>query len=121
MNQHKVRRHDPHAIRLRLRDEMVSIGARRALINRDVGHREEALAADFAEQAIELENAETLYALDDQLQMEAHEIQAALMRLDQGSYGTCEACGTQIDERRLAALPATRFCVRCANEAEKKS
>jgi hypothetical protein len=31
---------------------------------------------------------------------------------EDGTYGQCEACGGPIDEGRLAALPATRYCVR---------
>jgi len=119
MNARKKQPNDPHAIRIRLREQMVDISERRARIDHQIGHREEALAADFSEQAIELENSETMYALDDQLRNEAREIQAALARLDLGTYGLCEACGAGIDERRLAALPAIRFCVRCATKAER--
>lgn len=42
------------------------------------------------------------------------EIDAALARAAQGAYGTCEVCGGPIGEERLAALPATRRCIRCA-------
>ncbi len=38
---------------------------------------------------------------------------AALRRVDEGSYGLCLDCGEPIDERRLAALPATPFCTAC--------
>jgi RNA polymerase-binding transcription factor DksA len=38
----------------------------------------------------------------------------ALTRLDAGSYGVCEACGTPIPPERLAARPGARTCVRCA-------
>ncbi len=40
--------------------------------------------------------------------------QAALRRLEQGTFGTCEICGHAIAKDRLAALPQTRFCIRCA-------
>jgi hypothetical protein len=33
--------------------------------------------------------------------------------VDAGTYGTCETCGAPIPEGRLAAVPATRFCVGC--------
>jgi RNA polymerase-binding transcription factor DksA len=42
------------------------------------------------------------------------EIDAALARLDDGSYGTCARCGRPIGQERLAARPATTTCVRCA-------
>jgi RNA polymerase-binding protein DksA len=42
------------------------------------------------------------------------EIDAALARLDEGSYGACERCGLPIGDDRLAARPAATTCVRCA-------
>lgn len=39
------------------------------------------------------------------------EVEGALARLDDGSYGTCEVCGKAISDARLDALPATRFCI----------
>jgi RNA polymerase-binding transcription factor DksA len=42
------------------------------------------------------------------------EVDAALRRLDEGSYGRCERCGRDIPAERLDALPATRTCVACA-------
>ena len=42
---------------------------------------------------------------------ELEEVTAALQRIDDGGYGTCEVCHQPIPEERLAALPATRYCV----------
>ena len=39
------------------------------------------------------------------------EVEAALVRLDAGSYGTCEVCAKAITDVRLDAMPATRFCI----------
>jgi RNA polymerase-binding transcription factor DksA len=39
------------------------------------------------------------------------EIDQALARLDDGSYGTCIECGEQIGAERLEAMPATRYCI----------
>jgi DnaK suppressor protein len=41
------------------------------------------------------------------------EIEAALARLDDGSYGECVDCGEQINSERLEALPAAARCVNC--------
>jgi len=41
------------------------------------------------------------------------EIDAALGRIDDGSYGACHRCGAMIASSRLAALPATRYCAVC--------
>ncbi len=40
------------------------------------------------------------------------EVDHALGRLGQGTYGVCEACGERVDEARLAQLPAARTCAR---------
>jgi DnaK suppressor protein len=42
------------------------------------------------------------------------EIDAAVARLDGGTYGTCERCGSPIGEGRLEARPVARTCIRCA-------
>jgi DnaK suppressor protein len=41
------------------------------------------------------------------------DIDQALMRIEEGSYGICARCGKLIDERRLAALPTARFDAAC--------
>jgi DnaK suppressor protein len=38
----------------------------------------------------------------------------ALAKLDEGSYGICDACGTEIAPRRLEAMPDSTLCVQCA-------
>jgi RNA polymerase-binding transcription factor DksA len=42
------------------------------------------------------------------------EIDAALQRIAQGTYGTCESCGGAVGRDRLRALPETRRCVACS-------
>ncbi len=42
------------------------------------------------------------------------EILAALVRLDAGTYGSCERCGSMIAKARLDARPAAAFCINCA-------
>ena len=49
-------------------------------------------------------------AILESIEAELTDVEHALRRLDEGSYGTCEACGRPIDEERLEALPATRLC-----------
>ena len=45
------------------------------------------------------------------------EINAALHRIDEGTFGKCTACGTAIAEERLKAIPYAPLCVRCARQA----
>ncbi|TNY38599.1 TraR/DksA family transcriptional regulator [Thermomonospora catenispora] len=49
----------------------------------------------------------------DTLRKTLEEVEAALARLDAGTYGICEGCNEPIPEGRLEILPYARFCVRC--------
>jgi DnaK suppressor protein len=48
------------------------------------------------------------------------DIEHAEARLSNGTYGTCEACGEAIDPERLAARPATRYCIEDQIGAERE-
>ena len=43
------------------------------------------------------------------------DVELALRRIDEGTYGTCEMCGRVIPSERLEALPASSRCVGCAS------
>jgi RNA polymerase-binding transcription factor DksA len=51
---------------------------------------------------------------DGRTRLALDKIDAALARLAAGSYGTCSRCGREIALARLALVPATEFCLRCA-------
>ena len=55
-----------------------------------------------------------LGSLVQQVQRHIVEIDAALTRLEAGTYGECEDCGGPIGEGRLEARPVARTCIRCA-------
>ena len=42
-----------------------------------------------------------------------HEVQDALKKFEQGTYGVCESCEEKIDWARLEAKPEARLCIRC--------
>jgi len=42
------------------------------------------------------------------------EVEDALARIEEGTFGFCENCHQEIPRRRLEALPYTRYCIRCA-------
>jgi DnaK suppressor protein len=48
-------------------------------------------------------------------------LQEALTKVDEGSYGRCERCDTQIDPERLEILPAAALCVDCAQMESVKT
>ncbi|MDB5084320.1 MAG: hypothetical protein JWN30_1206 [Bacilli bacterium] len=57
-------------------------------------------------------------ALRDQDSLRLHKIDHALDRISQGTYGTCEHCGTEIAFARLDAEPAADLCVICQEKKE---
>ncbi len=44
-------------------------------------------------------------------------IERALLKLDEGSYGTCDNCGAEIPAGRLQAAPSSALCIECARAA----
>lgn len=49
------------------------------------------------------------------------EVQAALERIEQGTYGKCLNCGQPIPEKRLEAIPWAAYDVKCQAEIEQKN
>ena len=55
-------------------------------------------------------------ALLSQARQHLAEIEAAMLRLADGEYGSCAGCGELIDAARLAARPTATTCIRCASQ-----
>ena len=72
------------------------------------------LPADSEDQAIELENQEALEVIQKTEATEIHQIENALKRISEGTYGTCAKCREPIDPRRLKAPPTAATCVSCS-------
>jgi DnaK suppressor protein len=67
--------------------------------------------ADSSQVTAERGEAEALGAsLRDALE----DVERALTKLSDGTYGACEDCGKPIDPLRLEAKPAARYCINCA-------
>ena len=54
------------------------------------------------------------------LEGELRDIEDALRRLEQGSYGTCEQCGKPIGDERLEAKPWARYCIVHQSQLERR-
>jgi DnaK suppressor protein len=84
-------------------------------VENDLARRNEPLAQDFADQAIQLENDQALTAIRDAASQEMHAIDEALERLEVGLYGICERCSGPIAPARLAAVPQAVVCTACVS------
>jgi DnaK suppressor protein len=72
--------------------------------------------ADTATETVEREIGNTLEEHDERL-LEA--IDAALQRIENGTYGKCVNCGAQIPEERLEAMPWATLCIECKRKEER--
>ena len=51
------------------------------------------------------------FSLLEQLEAELDDLDRALRKIEEGTYGICEACGKEIPPERLEAMPGTRLCI----------
>jgi RNA polymerase-binding protein DksA len=77
-------------------------------------HARNPLDQDSAEQAAQLGNVAVVSALESEAVQQIAEIDAALQRLEAGTYGACVSCGEPIGEGRLKVRPAATQCRDCA-------
>lgn len=72
------------------------------------------MSQDWEDRSSERQGDEVLESLGLNELEEVRQIDAALARLQEGSYGFCVICGDEIAAKRLDVLPATPFCSGCA-------
>ena len=103
------------------RDLEVELRARRDEWEQRLGkiqgdrRRKTPLEPDFAEQATQRENDETLDALDTRGRQEIRAIEEALGRIADGSFGRCTRCSGEIPLARMQAYPEAAHCMGCAD------
>lgn len=94
---------------------------RLASLRERVGHIEadmsQPLDDDSEEQASDRAGFEALGAVEDAALSDIATTEAALRRLELGTYGICTGCGDPIAPERLTALPAAALCIACARQA----
>lgn len=72
------------------------------------------------EEATESLEQERTLALMSNLRQLIEQVQAALRRVDNGTYGICETCSQPISPERLQALPFATQCVRCKEKQKNR-
>lgn len=111
---------DPKAARGNLEEERARLTSLRAGFEAEHLHDESSdetlgelshLAQHQADVASETFEREKDFSILEQVEAELGDVERALRRLDDGTYGACEACNEPIGDERLAAQPAARFCV----------
>jgi RNA polymerase-binding transcription factor DksA len=102
-----------------LKDEFEREGLRRRSEQEDLSSLS-AVDQHPADLGTETFDRERDLSIRDQVEGELAEVTRAMQRLDDGMYGRCEACGRPIGVDRLAAEPATRFCLNDQRELERE-
>mgnify|MGYP000041117199 CR=1 FL=1 len=74
----------------------------------------------LADHATELVDRELGVSLEENSERLVEEIDAALARLDDGSYGQCARCGQPIGDERLDAVPYATLCISCKQLEERE-
>ena len=95
----------------KLRDRLDDLLRRTEVIEDDLRNP---LDADWSEQAVDLADDEALEGVDEVLREEIQQIRLALLRIANGTYGTCAVCGADIRRERLEARPIATRCIKCA-------
>jgi DnaK suppressor protein len=81
--------------------------------------RQATSGGDTADVAFDAGSDEMASALAELDSRELGQIERALLRLKQGTYGVCEGCHNKIPVGRLNALPYTTLCIECQREMEE--
>lgn len=107
-------------IRQQLEARLAQLEQRLGRIERDRRRVGNTLEADWQEQAAVRQNDEVLDGLQEEETVQIAAIQAALQRIDEGTYGICVTCDEPIAAKRLEALPYTTLCIACAEASERR-
>jgi DnaK suppressor protein len=83
------------------------------------GNKDEGL--DTYDLASEERDREIHFILSDRERNKVKNIDDALERMQEGTYGVCDACGLEIAEERLEAMPFTRLCRDCQQDQEREA
>lgn len=68
---------------------------------------------DKDEEADEVQEYDNMLSLEHSLELKLKDVNSALEKIQNGTYGVCENCGKEIGEERLLACPEAKTCLKC--------
>lgn len=104
------------ALRARLQGDMTQLED--SALNKDHS-RATSMPNDLAELGTDNFDQELTLSLLGSDKDALDQIDGALKRIEDGSFGLCEECGKKIPKSRLEAIPYAALCVRCASQQEQ--
>jgi DnaK suppressor protein len=102
---------DTTAAKTRLEAQLAELASRLAHLERDLA---EPADPDWEEQAVQLEDDDSLEGQAALVRREIAATSGALERIAAGTYGECISCGSDISAGRLEASPEASLCIDCA-------
>jgi DnaK suppressor protein len=76
-------------------------------------------AQDIADRAANSYTKEFLFSVSNNERQVLNMVESALQRIREGSFGECINCGSEINAKRLEAVPWTRYCIACQEKKEQ--
>ena len=104
---------------LKMRSDLAQEISRRSRVTTEPGMQD---IGDILDLVSEERTRELDILLTDREKRKLHQIDDALDKIEDNTYGQCEECGTKIPKARLKVLPFAKHCVECQekNEREEK-
>lgn len=94
--------------------------SRELVKNKDAGQESsDESTQDIADKATSSYTKEFLFSLSDSERTLVQQIDQALARIEEGTYGMCIHCANPLMEKRLEAVPWTPYCLDCMELSEK--
>lgn len=101
---------------LERREQLLEIVSR---TEQDGREADEEAAQDIADKAINSYTKEFLFRKSNDDRFILQLVQEALERMESGAYGVCVACGGEMQQKRLDAVPWARHCFECQQKQEQ--
>ncbi len=100
--------------------DVVSMDEEIRSIGEEQGDEKGGLGNHLAEDGSSVMEAERLSTINGDLREILTQVNGALERIDEGTFGTCQRCSKPIGEERLEAVPYVRFCIECQTLLERE-
>jgi DnaK suppressor protein len=102
---------------VKMREELVQEIGRRSKATTEAGAQD---IGDILDSVSEERTRELDMILTDREKRKLHQIDDALDRIEDGTYGQCDECGVKIPKARLKVLPFAKFCVEFQEKSERE-
>lgn len=108
-----ARREQIQAELAQLQEELESFGVEQQIERGGLGNH-------LAEDGSNVQEQERILAVSGDLTNILTQVDAALQRMDERTFGICQRCGQQVDPERLEAFPYVAYCIECQTILERQ-